>query len=278
MSFAVPAVIAGSVYLVCEDPFRIVPGTLLEALHGLLQGSPLVIGVKGYLLNPPIALRVQAQVEFGTELYRSRGLAPDYGAQPWLADAHDAVRDGMQLMVVHVLLLSVHLQDGQELRDVFPVRDKALGHEPLQVSDVPAYIPQLLTDCCPYFLCRMLPALGECQVLFPGLPPVAPWRGQTIVAAEASDHPLKELPALVQQGDVLGIADMGRAQVASRVRVPLFSGSFSGLPLSVEEPDEGGPLRSSFRESTDSFASMTISMVMRLRNSTSVLASKGACS
>lgn len=37
-----------------------------------------------------------------------------------------------------------------------------------------------------------------------------------------------------------------------------------------EEPGEGGPLRSSFRESTDSLASMTISMVMRLRNSTSV--------
>ena len=36
MLFAVPAVIAGSVYLVCEDPFRIVPGTLPEALHGLL--------------------------------------------------------------------------------------------------------------------------------------------------------------------------------------------------------------------------------------------------
>ena len=60
MSFAVPAVIVCPVYLVCEDPFRIVPGTLPEALHGLLQGGPLVIGAKGYLLNPPIALRVQA--------------------------------------------------------------------------------------------------------------------------------------------------------------------------------------------------------------------------
>ena len=56
----------------------------------------------------------------------------------------------------------------------------------------------------------MLSALGECQVLFPGLPPVAPWQGQAVAAAEAPNHPLKEFPALVEQGDVLGIADMGR--------------------------------------------------------------------
>lgn len=100
MPFAVPAVIARLVYLVCEDSFRIVPGALPEALHSLLQGSPLVIGVKGYPLNSPIALRIQAQIEFGTELHRGRGLAPDYGAQPWLADAHDAARDVMHLIVV----------------------------------------------------------------------------------------------------------------------------------------------------------------------------------
>ena len=33
---------------------------------------------------------------------------------------------------------------------------------------------------------------------------------QAVAAAEAPDHPLKEFPRLVQQGDVLGIADMGR--------------------------------------------------------------------
>ena len=207
---AVPAVIARPVYLVCQDPLRIVPGTLFEAFHSLLQGGPLVIGVKGYPLDSSIPLRVQAQVEFGTELHRGRGLAPDYGAQPWLADAHDAVRDGMHLMIVHVLLLSVHLQYGQELRDVLPVRDKALRHELLQVSDVPAYISQLLTDRCPHFLCRMLPALRECQVCFSGLPPVAPRQRQAVVPAEAPYHPLKEFSCLVEQGDVLGIADMGR--------------------------------------------------------------------
>ena len=41
----------------------------------------------------------------------------------------------------------------------------------------------------------------------PGMPPVAPWQGQAVAAAEAPDHPLKEFPALVQQGDVLGITD-----------------------------------------------------------------------
>ena len=34
----------------------------------------------------------------------------------------------------------------------------------------------------------------------------------------------------------------------------MFPGSFSGPPSSGEGPDEGGPLRSSFRESTDSLA------------------------
>lgn len=57
----------------------------------------------------------------------------------------------------------------------------------------------------------MLPALSECQVLFPGLPLVVPWQGQAVVAAEAPiDHPLKEFPVLIQQGDILGIADMSR--------------------------------------------------------------------
>ena len=43
-------------------------------------------------------------------------------------------------------------------------------------------------------------------------------------------------------------------QRCTRVRVPLFSASFSWLLPSGEEPGEGGPLRSSFRESTDSLA------------------------
>lgn len=75
--------------------------------------------------------------------------------------------------------------------------------------------------------------------------------------------------------DVLGIADMGRHTGRIEGQGPWFCGSFFGLPPSVEDPDEGGPLRSSFRENTDSFTSMTISMVMRLRNSTNVLTSKG---
>ena len=236
MSFAVPAVVARPVYLVCQDPLRIVPGTLFEAFHSLLQGGPLVIRVKGYPLDSSIPFRVQAQVEFGTELHWGRGLAPDYGAQPWLADAHDAVRDGMHLMIVHVLLLSVHLQYGQELRDVLPVRDKALRHELLQVSDVPAYISQLLTDRCPHFLCRMLPALRECQVCFSGLPPVAPRQRQAVVPAEAPYHPLKEFSCLVEQGDVLGIADMGRRTGRVKGQGPLVlwflfrAPSFGGRP------------------------------------------------
>lgn len=255
-----------------------VPGALPGPLHGLLQGGPLIIRIKGYPLDPSIALRVQAQVRFGTGLHRGRGLAPDYGAQPWLADAHDAVRDGMHLMVVHVLLLSIHLQDGQELRDVLPVRDKALRHELLQVSDVPAYIPQLLTDRYPHFLCRILPALSECHVLFPGLPPIAPWQGQAVVVAGAPDHPLKGLPVLVQQEDVLWIADMGRCTGRIEGQGPLVLRSLFRTLSFGGKPDGGGPLRSSFRESTDPLASMIISMVMRLRNSTRVLASKGASS
>lgn len=39
---------------------------------------------------------------------------------------YDALRDGMYFMVIHVLLLSIHFQDGQELRNVFFVRDTAL--------------------------------------------------------------------------------------------------------------------------------------------------------
>ena len=42
-----------------------------------------------------------------------------------------------------------------------------------------------------------------------------------IAAAEAPNHPFKEFPALVQQGGVLGIADMGRRSGRIEGQAPL---------------------------------------------------------
>lgn len=129
MLFSVPTVLAGAVDLVCKDSLRIVSGTFPEAFRGLLQGGSLVIRVEGYLLDPSIAFRIQTQVKFCAEFHRSRNLAPDYGAQPWLADIHDTFCYRMHLMVVHILLLSIHFQDDQKLQHIFPVGNTTFRHK-----------------------------------------------------------------------------------------------------------------------------------------------------
>lgn len=94
--------------LVCKDPLWIMARPFPEALRCSLEALAFVIGLVIDPLDPSVSFGIKAEVELRAELDRCLHLPPDDGTDVGLADAHDAVPDGVVPVPVHGHLLFIH--------------------------------------------------------------------------------------------------------------------------------------------------------------------------
>ena len=91
MLFAIAPVFPGSVYLIGQDTFRIITGTLFETFYCFDQTGALVVCLERYFFDTPLAFAVKAEIEFCTKFNRCFDLPSDNRSKPWLPDAYDTM-------------------------------------------------------------------------------------------------------------------------------------------------------------------------------------------
>ena len=206
---AIGAVLPRAIDLVDKDALRVVPGAFLVALDGILEDGALVVRVELDLFQTGVPLLVDAHIVLGAELDRRFCFAAHDGADVRLADADDAIRHTVRLVVEHILLLLIELADGLKKR-FLAVCQRAAGSEvALDVAEVSAHITQLLPNHAADLLGRPLLGLGERQVLLAGDPLVCPRLDE---GTGFLLHPVDDLFQLfacgVQELEVLRVLDV----------------------------------------------------------------------
>ena len=83
------------------------PSTLFISFNNVSKYLALVIGFKGYLFNSSKSIN-DAKVKLCSELYLRFGFATYNWSDVWLTDTHNAVFDGVNFMIKHVLLLIIN--------------------------------------------------------------------------------------------------------------------------------------------------------------------------
>ena len=73
----------------------------------------------------------------------------------------------MDMVFIHVLLLLEQAEDRHQQWGVFLIRGIPSAEEALQVPDVPAHVGKLFLYRLTNLFLRVLPALYECQAVFP---------------------------------------------------------------------------------------------------------------
>ena len=60
----------GPVYLICQDPFQIITGTLSESFYCFNQAGALVVCLERYFFDTPITFAVKTEIKFCTKFNR----------------------------------------------------------------------------------------------------------------------------------------------------------------------------------------------------------------
>ena len=144
---------------------------------------------------------------------------------------------------MYLLLLLIQFIDCQQKSAFFRCRCITVMHEIFEVSDISSDECQLFTDRCSDLLSAALFCVCKCKIIFSCCPAVHAGSGKSICFAEAYNNRFQFLPCFIQQGKSCGYRILDGAQVASSIRVPLFSGNcscFVSCPL--PSPPEGGLL------------------------------------
>lgn len=113
MLLAIAPVFPGSVYLICQDTFRIITGTFFETFDCFNQTSTLVVCLERYFLDTPITFAVKAEIKFCTKFNRRFDLTSNNRLNPWLLNAYNAMLHRMDSIIIHILLLFMQLDDGK---------------------------------------------------------------------------------------------------------------------------------------------------------------------
>ena len=67
MFLAIAPVFPGPVYLICQDPFQIITGTLSESFYCFNQAGALVVCLERYFFDTPITFAVKTEIKFCTK-------------------------------------------------------------------------------------------------------------------------------------------------------------------------------------------------------------------
>ena len=158
---AVRYVLPCPVNLVHQSPLRVMPCPRFVAFNRILQDRALIVGIEGDFLKPRMPVLVYAHVVLRPELHRRFRLPADNRPQVRLVEAHDPVVHPVHLVLVHVSLLPVKLQDGQVEIDE-PMREGVpFPHVLRQVPEIPPDVPELLADSGTDFVGRTLLRLRQ---------------------------------------------------------------------------------------------------------------------
>lgn len=172
--------------------------------------------IEGQPHNPGIAIH-HAQMQLWPELRVRVSLPAHDRPDPWLRDAHDSVRDGMVVVLIHVQLLFV--EQGQRIQQctaLLPETNLTGQNESDNEPDVPADVLQLFSYSVTDRLRRPLLALGQTKVIFPGTLPPHSGTGKAVLFTYRVDDLFQLLPAIVQQLNILRKGDVCRT--AGRVQ------------------------------------------------------------
>ena len=95
---------------------------------------------------------IKAYIKLCSKLYRGFCFTSDNRTNVWLAYADNPVCNGMDSVVIHVLLLFVDFIDNSKPFLLSDSEFTPVIKECLNITSVPAYILQLLLYCTAYFL------------------------------------------------------------------------------------------------------------------------------
>ena len=113
MLFAITPVFPGPVYLICQDTFWIITGTLFEAFYCFNQAGALVVCLERYFFEAPITFAVKTEIKFCAKFNRCFDLPSDNRSKLWLRNAYNAMLYRMDSVIIHILLLFIQPDDGK---------------------------------------------------------------------------------------------------------------------------------------------------------------------
>ena len=122
MFLAESPVVSCPIYLICKNPFGIVSGSLIISTDSVLQASAFIVGIEGYIFNPCIPFSINTKIQLCPKLYGCLHFSSHDWSDPGLADTHNPVLHLVNLVVIHVLLLFIKLEDGEYCSNVLLLR------------------------------------------------------------------------------------------------------------------------------------------------------------
>lgn len=213
------------------------PGALPVPFNCLLQSILLVVGIKGDFFDSAQMAFIDAQIELDSELYRSFRLTPDDRSDVRLAQTDNTARHVMAVFIEHFPLLAVDLPDRFQTFHLFLVQGKAFTEVAVDVSEIPQDVSKLPADHLSDLFGRFPPALRKPEVILPGFNPVCSGHMFIVVPADPPDDTLQFFSCLIQKRKSCGKRISEGAQVASRIRVPVFVGCTASFSAGIDSED-----------------------------------------
>ena len=199
MFLAIAPVFPGPVYLICQNTFRIITGTLSESFYCFNQAGALVVCLERYFFDTPITFAVKTEIKFCIKFNRCFDLASDDRPEPWLRNTYNAVLHRMNSVIIHILLLFIQPDDGKIQTDILTCHGITFTHELFQLAKISFYVAKLSAECTADFLCRVLPTLSKCKILFSGTFTVSSWQFKTITFTKTVNHVFQLFSCFVQK-------------------------------------------------------------------------------
>ena len=150
-------------------------------------------------------------VKFHAKLYRLSDLSTHNRAHKWLADADNPVLNAVGMVVIHELLLLINLADCLQTLCLVNVQRFPLIQLFIYGGKVSFQIVQLFSNGFACHFCGVLAAADILQVFFSSALAVGTWLLTVGRAMEHIQHFFSVFSGFIQQGNILGISDIGRS-------------------------------------------------------------------
>ena len=111
----------------------------------------------------------------------------------------------MDSVIIHIRLLFIQPDDGKIQTDILTCHGVSITHELFQIAKISFYVAKLSAECAADFLCRALPALSKCKILFSGTFAISSWQLKTIALTKTVNHGLQFFSCFIQKWDILRI-------------------------------------------------------------------------
>ena len=138
-------------------------------------------------------------INFCTKFNRCFDLTSDDRPEPWLRNTYNPMLHRMDSVIIHILLLFIQPDDGKIQTDSLTCHGITITHELFQIAKISFYVAKLSAECTADFLCRVLPALSKCKILFSGTFTVSSWQLKTITFTKTINHDFQLFSCIVQK-------------------------------------------------------------------------------